>query len=135
MILTPLGNQSFRQSVWDLGLTIGSGNPGATALSYVSNNVGSIHNVLIKSEDGKGHAGIDLTRQYAGPLMIRNTEIQGFDVGVDLQNAEYSTTMEGITLASQNIAGIRNSNQLINVRGLTSTNKVPAITNAGGYIS
>jgi Pectate lyase superfamily protein len=134
VILTPLGNQSFRQSVWDLGLTIGSGNPGATALSYVSNNVGSIHNVLIKSEDGEGHAGIDLTRQYAGPLMIRNTEIQGFDVGIDLQNAEYSTTMEGITLTSQNIVGIRNSNQLINVRGLNSTNKVPVITNAGGFV-
>ena len=134
MILTPLGNQSFRQSVWDLGLTIGSGNPGATAITYVSNNVGSIHNVFVKSEDGKGHAGLDLTQHYAGPLMIRNAEIQGFDVGIDLQNAEYSTTMEGITLASQNIAGIRNSNQLINIRGLTSTNKVPAITNSGGFV-
>jgi Pectate lyase superfamily protein len=134
MILTPLGNQSFRQNVWDLGLTIGSGNPGATALTYVSNNIGSIHNVFVKSEDGKGHAGIDLTQHYAGPLMIRNTEIQGFDVGIDLQNAEYSATMEGITLTSQNIAGIRNSNQLINIRGLTSTNKVPAITNSGGFV-
>ncbi|NYF52324.1 glycoside hydrolase family 55 protein [Tunturiibacter gelidoferens] len=134
MILTPLGNQSFRQNVWDLGLTIGSGNPGATAITYVSNNIGSIHNVFVKSEDGKGHAGIDLTQHYAGPLMIRNTEIQGFDVGIDLQNAEYSATMEGITLTSQNIAGIRNSNQLINIRGLTSTNKVPAITNSGGFV-
>ena len=134
VILTPLGNQSFRQNIWDLGFSIGPGNPGATALNYVSNNIGSIHNVLVKSEDGNGHAGIDLTRQYAGPLMIRNTEVQGFDVGVDLQNAEYSTTIEGITLAGQNIAGIRNSNQLVNVRGLTSTNKVPAITNSGGFV-
>ena len=134
LILTPKGNESFRQSVWDIGLTIGSGNSGATALSYVSNNVGSIHNVLIKSEDGNGHAGIDLTRQWAGPLMIRNTEVQGFEVGIDLANAEYSTTLEGITLSGQNIAGIRNSNQAISVRGLTSNNKVPALTNAGGFV-
>ena len=134
VILTPLGNESFRQNIWDLGFTIGAGNAGATALSYVSNNVGSIHNVLIQSEDGQGHAGIDLTRQYAGPLMIRNTQIQGFDVGIDLQNAEYSATMEAITVENQNIAGIRNSNQSISIRGLTSANTVPAITNAGGFV-
>ncbi|WP_221271782.1 glycoside hydrolase family 55 protein [Tunturibacter empetritectus] len=134
LIQTPKGNQSFRQSIWDLGFSVGSGNSGATALSYVSNNVGSIHDVLIKSEDGTGHAGIDLTRQWAGPMMIRNTEVQGFDVGIDLKNAEYSITMEGITLQNQNIAGIRNSNQAISVRGLTSTNKVPALTNAGGFV-
>ena len=134
VILTPQGNESFRQSVWDIGLTIGSGNPGATALSYVSNNVGSIHDVLIKSEDGKGHAGIDLTRLWAGPLMIRNTEVQGFDVGIDLKNAEYSVTMEGITVQNQNIAGIRNSNQSISLRGFTSVNQVPALTNTGGFV-
>jgi hypothetical protein len=134
MILTPQGNESFRQSVWDIGLSIGPGNPGATALSYVSNNVGSIHNVLIKSEDGTGHAGIDLTRLWAGPLMIRNTEVQGFDVGIDLRNAEYSSTLEDITVQNQNIAGIRNNNQSISLRGFTSVNKVPALTNTGGFV-
>jgi hypothetical protein len=134
VLLTPQGNESFRQNVWDLGFTIGSGNPGATAINYVSNNIGSIHNLLVKSEDGKGHAGIDLTRQYAGPLLICNTEVQGFDVAFDLLNAEYSITMEGITLQNQNIAGIRNVSQALNIRGLTSVNKVPALTNNAGFV-
>jgi putative hemolysin len=136
LILTPATatNESFRQNIWDLGLAVGANNAGATALDYVSNNNGSIHDVLIKSEDGKGYAGIDLTRQYAGPLLIRNTEVDGFDVGVDLKNAEYSTTMEAITLVNQNIAGIRNVNQSISVRGLSSSNAVPAITNSGGFV-
>ena len=134
MILTPLGNTSHRQNIWDLGFSVGSGNVGATALNYISNNVGSIHNVSIKSEDGQGHAGIDLTRLWIGPAMIRNIQVQGFDVGIDLKNSEYSTTFEKITLQKQNIAGIRNSNQPISIRGLSSTNAVPALTNSGGMV-
>lgn len=134
VILTPLGNTSFHQNIWDLGIVIGSGNSGATALNYVSNNVGSVHDVRISSEDRHGHAGIDLTRQWAGPLLIRNAEIDGFDFGVDLKNAEYSSTFEAITLANQNITGIRNSRQSISIRGLVSTNSVPALTNQGGMV-
>ncbi len=66
--------------------------------------------------------------------MIRNLEVDGFDVGIDLQNAEYSTTIEDITLQNQKIAGIRNSDQAINVRGFTSSNTVPALTNTGGMV-
>ncbi len=134
VILTPAGNQSFHQNIWDLQISVGAGNPGATALSYISNNSGSIHNVYIHSEDGHGHAGIDLTRNWSGPLMVRDTKVVGFDVGFDFKNSEYSSTLEGITLSGQNIAGIRNSNQPVNIHRLVSTNKVPAISNTGGFI-
>ncbi len=134
LILTPAGNQSFHQNIWDLSFTIGVGNPGATALSYISNNTGAIHNVAVTSEDGRGVAGIDLTRPYAGPLLVRNTTITGFDTGIILNNAEYSTTLEAITLSGQNVAGIRDTNQPLQIRGLHSTNAVPAIVNRGGSV-
>lgn len=136
LIITPDigGNESQRQDIWDLGFSIGPDNAGATAINYVSNNTGSIHDVVITSEDGKAHTGIDLTRKYAGPLMIRDTAIQGFDVGIDLQNAEYSATMENISLNGQNVAGIRNVSQPINILGLTSVNQVPALTNNNGFV-
>jgi hypothetical protein len=134
LILTPLGNQSFHQNIWDMGITVGAGNAGAIALSYVSNNSGAVRDVLITSEDGKGHAAVDLTRQYAGPLLLEDLEIHGFDVGVDLANAEYGATFEGITLTNQNIAGIRNVNQAISVRNLVSNNSVPVIANSGGLV-
>ena len=134
LILTPAGNQSFHQNIWDLGFTIGTGNPGATALNYISNNTGAIHNVAVASEDGKGVAGIDLTRPYAGPLLVRNTTITGFDTGIVLNNAEYSTTLEAVTLNNQNVAGIRDTNQPLQIRGLLSTNSVPAILNHGASI-
>lgn len=136
LILTPniSSNESFRQNIWDLGVSIGPDNPGATAIGYLSNNTGSIHDVVITSEDGKAHTGIDMTRKYAGPLLIRNTAIQGFGVGIDLANAEYGATMEDVSLSGQSVAGIRNVNQSINIRNLTSVNTVPAITNTGGFV-
>ena len=134
LILTPLGNESFHQNVWDLGLQIGANNAGAVALNYVSNNSGAVHNVKITSDDGGASAGIDLTRQYAGPLMIKNVEVRGFDVGIDLQNSEYSITMEGISLSHQNVAAIRNSAQAVSILGMQSSNSVPAILNSGGFV-
>ncbi len=134
LILTPLGNESFHQNVWDLGLQIGANNAGAVALNYVSNNSGAVHNVKITSDDGGASAGIDLTRQYAGPLMIKNVEVRGFDVGIDLQNSEYSITMEGISLSHQNVAAIRNSAQAVSILGMQSNNSVPAILNNGGFV-
>jgi pectate lyase-like protein len=136
LILTSdvVGNEAFHQNIWDLSLEVGANNAGATALNYVSNNSGSVHDVLITSEDGKGHAGIDLTRKWAGPLLIRNTEIRGFDIGVDLQFAIYGSTFESISLEHQNLVGIRNVDEPISIRGLLSTNEVPALTNSGGFV-
>ena len=132
LIVTPHGNTSFHQNIWDMGISIGPNNAGAIGINYGSNNSGSVHNVNIVSEDGKGTRGIDLTGQYAGPLLIKNVAIQGFDVGIDLKNAEYSETFEDITLRQQNVTGIRNAQQTITVRGLLSNNAVPAILNNGG---
>jgi hypothetical protein len=135
LILTPQGNESFHENIWDLKIEIGGSNAGATAVSYVSNNTGSIHNVLITSDDGRGHTGIDLTRAWAGPLMLRDVEIHGFDYGIDLNYAEYSSTLESITLMHQNQIGIRNVSQQLSIRRLYSVNSVAAVTNHGGFIT
>jgi len=134
LILTPEGEESFHQEIWDLKLEIGAGNPGATALNYVSNNMGSVSDVSIVSDDGQGYDGIDLTRQYAGPLMIRNTEIQGFERGIDTANSEYSSTLENITLTGQNVVGINNVRQTIEIHNLSSVNSVPALINTSGFV-
>lgn len=132
LIVTPQGITSFHQNIWNIGISIGPNNPGVTAVSYGSNNSGSVRDVNMTSEDGMGAIGIDLTGQYAGPLLIKNVAIQGFNVGIDLKNAEYSATFEALTLNQQNVAGIRNAQQTIVVRGLQSNNAVPAILNNGG---
>lgn len=137
VLMTPATgtNKSFRQNVWDLGIKIGSGNPGAIALTYNSNNVGSIHNVSIISEDGQGVIGLDLTRHYPGPLMIRNVLVQGFQKGIDTcQCYEYSATIEGLTLRNQTAVGIHAWRQTLSIRNLKSTNRVPAVVNDGASV-
>lgn len=134
LIITPSGQQSFHQEIWDLKLQIGANNPGATALSYSSNNMGSVSDVLITSDDGKGYAGIDLTRQWPGPLMIRNTEVDGFSTGITLSQAEYGSTFENITLKNQSVVGIYNLHQPIEIHNLSSTNKVPVLNNNAGFV-
>jgi hypothetical protein len=133
VISTPGGNSSFRQNIWDLGFSIGPGNPGAVAIDYVSNNNGSIHDVSIVSENGQGNTGIALTRHYPGPLMIKNVFIHGFQVGISTAAYEYGATIEGLTLEDQTVAGINNLEQTISIRGLKSTNTVPALINNYGF--
>ena len=134
VLVTPAGNTSFRQNIWDLGISVGPGNPGAVAIDYVSNNTGSIRDVNITSEDGAGVAGIALTRHYPGPLLIKNVAVTGFQYGLKSAAYEYGPTLEGITLANQSVAGIYNQQQTMSVRNLASTNQVPAIINNGGMV-
>src|SRR5882724_3927573 len=82
ILQTPAGISSFRQNIWDLGFHVGAGNPGAVGIDYVSNNTGSIRNVLVYSEDGGGVAGVMLARHYPGPLLIKDVGISGFQYGI-----------------------------------------------------
>jgi hypothetical protein len=57
------GGTAFRNFIFDLTVDTGSGNPGAIGIDYLVNNVGSIRNVTIRSGDGQGYAGLDMTRK------------------------------------------------------------------------
>ncbi|MBD3322512.1 MAG: hypothetical protein GF350_15525 [Chitinivibrionales bacterium] len=126
------GNEAFRYSVFDITINVGSGNPGAVGIDYVANNMGSIENVHVISEDGQGHTGIDMTRAWPGPLLIKNVFIDGFKYGIHVMNAEYGPTFEHITLQNQSVAGIFNQGNTLSMRKITSTNTVPAISQDGG---
>jgi hypothetical protein len=129
VLQTENGNESFRQNVKDLQIVVGAGNPGAMALDYISNNSGVVENVRLKSEDGAGVSGLELTRNWPGPNMFKNLEITGFDYGIRVQFIEYSQTYENILLQNQRVAGIKNDGAVLAMRNLHSRNSVPAILN------
>lgn len=129
MIKTPGGNSSFRQNISDLTVDTGKNNLGAIGIDYISNNSGSLMNVTIQSGDGKGKVGLDMSRQWPGPCLIKKVEINGFDYGIYTKNAEYGPTFENITLKNQKVAGIRNEGNTLAIRKLQSNNTVPAIQN------
>ncbi|NJM71465.1 MAG: DUF4347 domain-containing protein [Scytonema sp. RU_4_4] len=127
VIQTPDGNTSFRQNIYNLSVDTGIGNAGSIGIDYISNNVGAMKDVTIKSGDGKGFAGLAMDRQWPGPCLIKNVQIEGFDYGIRVTPSEYGPSFENITLKNQQVAGIRNENGALTIRGLNSTNSVPVI--------
>jgi hypothetical protein len=131
VIKTENGNMSFRQNVWDMQILVGMGNPGAIGLDYIANNSGAVRNVLIRSEDGAGVSGLELTRNWPGPNMFKNLHIEGFDYGIRVNYIEYSQTYENILLRNQRVAAIKNDGAVMAMRNIVSYNKVPVIKNDG----
>lgn len=133
VIRTPAGNMSFRQNVHDLTINTGSGNPGAIALNYISSNSGTVRDVELVSGDGTGVVGLDMTRAWPGPLLIKNLRVEGFGYGIHVKHSEYGPTFEDIVLQDQRVAGLMNEGNVCAIRRLTSTSVVPGIRNPLGY--
>ncbi len=121
---------------YEITLDTGSGNPGAIGFQYHTNNTGRVENLVIRSGDGHGVAGLDLTLPWPGPGLIKHMRIEGFDHGVLTSHREYSMVFEHLTLKNQKKTGILNRGNICSIRKLTSQNTVPAIRNeqAGGMI-
>lgn len=125
------GNQAFRNSIYDLTVDTGIGNSGAVGIDYIANNKGSIRNVMIR---GQGKYGLNLSRSWPGPNLIKDVSIDGFDYGIaSLNHYQYGITFEHIGLTNQKVAGIINQNNILSIRGLTSVNSVPVIQNTAKY--
>lgn len=133
VIKTPSGNMSFRQNISDLSVNTGKNNPGASGIEYITNNSGSIQDVSIESSDGAGKVGLDMSRQWPGPCLIKNLNIYGFDYGIYTKHAEYGPTFENISLTNQKVVGIRNEGNTLAIRKLNSNNTVPAIQNQDSW--
>lgn len=129
VVLTPSGNMSFRQNIFDLAIHVGPGNPGAIALDYISNNSGALRNIRLWSMDGQGVSGLAMTRQWPGPLLVKNVAIEGFGVGIHAKHSEYGPTLENILLSNQTTTGILNEGNTLAIRNLRSTNSAVAIRN------
>ncbi|MEM6767706.1 MAG: glycosyl hydrolase family 28-related protein [Bacteroidota bacterium] len=122
--------QRFGNEMRDLTISIGRNNPGATGVRFISNNHGTIRNVIIRSEDENGVVGLDMAyTDEIGPLLVKNLLVEGFDRGIDTRWQVNSVTFEDIELRNQKKFGWRNYHQQINVHNLYSYNEVPAIYN------
>ena len=121
--------QAFSNSIRNLTVDTGSGNTGAIGIDYLSNNSGGIYDVTIRTSDGskRGVCGLSMRREWPGPSLIKNVSISGFEFGIDVGHYEYSLTFEHIALDNQRQIGVRNAQNVLSIRKLTSQNSVPAI--------
>ena len=122
----------FHNYVENLTFDVGSGNPGAVALQFYSNNSGAVRDCRFIAGAGSGHTGLDLAhRDMNGPLLVRNCEVIGFRRGIATARAVNGQVFEHITLRGQTEVGFANEGQSISIRGLTSDNAVPALSTYG----
>lgn len=134
VLLTPDGNDSFRQTIRGLTIDVGANNPGAVALDYIGNNTAAIDDVHLIASPSSGAIGLDLGRQWPGPLLVQHLRVEGFAVGVRTLHNEYGPTFEDIQLIGQTAAGFSNRSNTLAIRGLVSTNRVPAIDSTGSVV-
>ena len=124
--------QRFRNAVRDLTIDTGNGNPGAVGAQFMANNQGCLRDVIIRSGDGQGEVGLDMTySDEIGPLLVKNLTVIGFRYGIRTGFSVNSMTFENITLMNQTVTGFFNNGQVVSIRGLTSSNTATAIYNGG----
>ncbi|WP_414584578.1 glycosyl hydrolase family 28-related protein [Scytonema sp. PCC 10023] len=119
------GNEAFANYIEDITIDTGN-NRGAIALDYLANNTGAVRNVRLR---GQGLVGLDMTRKWIGPAMVKNVVVEGFDYGVRIGSQVNGITLEHITLCNQKNVGLENSGNVVAIRDLSSSNSVPAVRN------
>jgi hypothetical protein len=124
LLRTEATNEAFRNSVLHLAVDTGARNPGAVGVDFIASNHGVLRDVEVRSGDGSGVAGVDMTRRFAGPAMLQDVLVRGFDTGIAV-GEPYQMTLERITLSGQRHAGVTCSASTLAIRGLLSDNDVP----------
>ena len=127
------GNMGHKNSLFNLTIDTGRGNPGAVGVDYLASNTGTIRDVVVRSGDGSGVCGIDMTKPWPGPCLLKNVRVEGFEYGIMTRHSEYSVTMEHLVLSGQRRAGIRNEGNVLCLRGIRGlpAGPVPAIESRG----
>lgn len=123
-------NESIMNFIQHLTVDTGRGNAGAIGIRYNAHNQGALENVTIRSGDGLGAIGLDLSETEFGPALIREVLVEGFDIGIKTPGNVSHATMEDITVRGQQVVGLENGLPM-SLLGFTSENSVPAIVNSG----
>ena len=125
-------NPRQRNSIRDLTLRTGKKNPGAIGIRFNASVQGTINNVKVTSGDSSGVIGIDVGfTENIGPLLIKNVEVDGFDVGIYAAGKSNSMTFEHVTLSGQKKFGLDNDGQMLSIRALRVKGSSTAVYNHG----
>lgn len=126
-------NIAMTNTVENMTIDVGCGNPGAVGLVFMANNTGAVRNVsLVSSDPGRrGHAGLALIHEKISGVLVSRVSVTGFDYGVVVSPVRNYVVLEHITVRGQRRAGLSLANTSITVHDLYSENAVPAVTLSG----
>ncbi len=122
---------SFRNYIRNLTVDVGQGNAGAVGIDYLSNNIGGIYDVIIRSSDPAftGYCGLRMPMAGPGPSFVKNVQIIGFDTGIWATDTHVCVTFEHINLSNQRTLAICNDKNSLTFLDLVSQNSVPVVSN------
>ncbi len=123
--------------VRNLTIDVGAGNPGAVGLRFMTNNVGMVERVTIRSSDpaGAGAIGLDMRQSQNGPGLVQRVTVRGFDYGVRTGNS-FSLVFEHLTLENQRVLAFDNRTARTTIRRLRSRNRIPVLrTREHGHLT
>lgn len=130
------GNEAFENHIRDLTIDTGRGNAGAVGVAYQASNTAAMRRVTVRSGDGNGVCGIDLTRRDNGPGLLKNVAVDGFRVGVRASGQEVCVfVIEDMQLSGQTEAGIVNTGSVLALRRVVSRGRVSALKVSGGSLT
>ena len=131
------GNDAYMNFVEDLTVDVGDGNPGAVALDYLANNVGTVRNVLLRAGSGSGMVGLSMIRKWPGPALIEHLTVRGFETGIDVAQTEYGLTFDHVRLENQRGVALRDSDNALAIRDLVieGTATPLTVTAAKGFVA
>jgi hypothetical protein len=120
-------NSNFREFVYNLGFSIGVGNPDAIPFTTIQNNSGVVRNVQIWADDSSCPYAINLNREYPGPMLFKNVAVYGCKMAYSAGQQEYSVTFENFTTEAQTTAVLDNHYIKTSIRHWLSDNTVQAL--------
>ena len=128
-------NTANTNTIRNLTVNTGTGNPGAVGIYMGGANNCSSSNLKIVSGDGTGSIGYDIS---IGTVVGYHHDIvvEGFDYAVRMNPYHFTAPIiEHITIRNQNVAGVLYVDGTGTIRKLQSENSVPAIqcTAPGNY--
>lgn len=127
------GSPRQRNAIRNLTIDTGHGNPMAIGVQFFCSKQGGIRDVLVRSPDGSGISGIDMSHSdETGPCYVRDVRVEGFEFGLRTGYAYLGATFENLELVGQSDTAIRNIGQSLTLRNLRSTNRVQAIQSSEG---
>jgi hypothetical protein len=130
------GNDAYENSIDNMTVDVGHGNPGAIAIDYLANNLGAIRDVTVTAPSGSGAVGISMIREWIGPALLERVTVSGFAIGINVGNYTYCVDLDNVTLNGQTQFGLQNDGNFIAGQAVNIGSVGPAInnTNAWGQI-
>ncbi|HEY2344062.1 MAG TPA: glycoside hydrolase family 55 protein [Chthoniobacteraceae bacterium] len=123
--------QRIRNSVRNLTVDTGKGNPGAVGIQFTANDQGTLDSVRIRCGES-GPIGLDMAYcKSPGPCLVTHLEVIGFDRGIVTGGNQNCITFEDLRLDDQTSCALHNDGECIFVRGLESHGSAMVFRNGG----